>query len=167
MAWWLLCTELPGTSCVGNLIKWCCWELLISWAMLTVPKWSVVFLSSNPCCMYEGLWHHYINNIAELAISCWCTNRHSFFFVKLEHAVTSVKCTRVAHEIGKRKYVNQPVNLGKKWYMELFEEIYIWSYEQVLESVVQCLDAATSVSQQYTNVKQIKIQLTCTIQNNR
>jgi len=21
MAWWLLCTELPGTSCVGNLIK--------------------------------------------------------------------------------------------------------------------------------------------------
>jgi len=45
-----------------------------------------------------------------------------FFFVKLEHAVTSVKCTRVAHEIGKRKY---PVNLGKKWYMELFEEIYI------------------------------------------
>ena len=31
----------------------------------------------------------------------------------------SVKFTRMPHEIGKQKYVNQHVNLGeKKWYME-------------------------------------------------
>jgi hypothetical protein len=39
--------------------------------------------------------------------------------------MASVKCTPVAHEIGKQKYVNQPLNLGNKWYMELFEYIYI------------------------------------------
>jgi hypothetical protein len=42
--------------------------------------------------------------------------------------MASVKCTPVAHEIGKQKYVNQPVNLGNKWYMELFEYIYIYIY---------------------------------------
>ena len=89
-----------------------------------------------------------------------------FFWVKLEQAIASVKCTRGAHEIGKRKYVNQPVNYGKSGTWNCLR-IYIFEVMNKFLKVVQCLDAATSVSQQYTNVKQIKIQLSCTIQNNR